>query len=507
MNITKTNAYNLFISSIEENNLDTILLNEKNQILIGLSGGSDSVFLFISLINLFKQNGINPSSKMFSAHINYSLRGKDSDTDQDFVKELCKKYNIILYDKKICFNSKENLEAKCRKIRFDFFYEICFKYGYNIVTLAHILEDRVENILIKLINGGSLESIVQPEILTIISNLTYIRPLLNISKKVIIESLNSINQNYRTDKTNFENDFLRNKVRNQILPIFSNIKPDWKKSAVKLIKALMNDNDYLKDKCSTLLKNHIINDKLFVIKIKDFINLHIALRIRFIINATKYISNYNTFLNQEVIYNIINKCESILKNNLSGTYYLYKDNYVSIWIEYNDLFVSKPLYNKKINPILIKINDFKKNLVEKFCKIYDYRLSYNFVRFNNNFDYKLKCKDNPFELYCYIQLKENSNYIRIRNIRNGDKIQIAKSKAKSVKKILSDLKISNKNREKSFVIETSEEIHFNSSSIVILIIYKNFDKSRINYLNHIRKAKTKDMKDFNEIFEFKLTKI
>ncbi len=493
MNITQTQAYNSFYSSIKKEKLYSLITSPNNKILIGVSGGSDSVFLLLSLLEVGNSNNLSV------AHINYSLRGKDSDNDQLFVENLCRKKNIKLFSKKVNIINKSNLEAKCRKIRFDFFKELSHKHNYNIIALAHILEDRVENIIMKLLKGGSLETMIQPFPEFTIDNLTYIRPLINIPKELIIGALHSVNQDYRADKTNFEDDFLRNKIRNSILPEFDKINPSWKKSASKLITNLSNENSYLNQKTQYIINKHLINDNddtsYFNMKLSELFKLNKAIIFRVLVNVIKTISNYNTILSQEIIDHIAKKLHKIYKSkNLSGTINIYQNKDISINTVYSELIIKTPSSDdtNRLQELTIDLNKIMINEEGKSLSIdfNGYEINCRTVNYKEDFDYKIKHSRTPNILSLFTQIKKGSGdkiEIRFRQIKNGDKINIQGNRKKNINKILGDYKIPIEDRKNSFLIEVIRpETH--SGQIIALIIHNSLMKSRINYLNYVRKT-------------------
>ncbi len=488
MSITLTTAYKQFEEFIKKENLYPIIENENSKILVGVSGGSDSVFLLIALLEFHKEY----SNRIGVANINYSLRGKDSDDDQIFVKQLCEKYGIPFFTKTVQIENKNNLEAKCRKIRFDFFKELCETHGYNVVGLAHILEDRVENVILRLIKGGSLESIIQPLPLQVINSITYIRPLLSIPKSCIIDALNYINQSYRTDKTNFENIHLRNKVRNLVLPIFDNINPKWRKSAIKLIKAIQTDNDYINTECKRIMSEVINDNNSFHIKLEDLFSLHASLRNRILIRATKKISNYSTFLSQDIIKDITEKIFEIYKSkNLSGTITIYEDNHLKIRTVYEKLIISKVCDKPNHNPTLTLSVEKLTNTKESHL-YNDYEIHCEILKYNDNTNYKINYDDFPFSFVLYACIDDDCKFIRFREFTSNDKIQIGKSQSKSISKILSDEKIPIDDRKLSTVIETSiDETFTQNNSIIALIIHNKIDKSRVNINNYVNRNTSK----------------
>ncbi len=191
------------------------LLSGKNKVILGLSGGPDSVFLFMQLLLFKKNNNID----IIAAHVNYNLRGQDSIDDMNFAESLCKSNGIkceILDTKAFPKEIDGNLEGKARKIRYDFFKELSKKYDTPYIIIAHTLNDLAETYLLKMINNSDPSSLFNMYYEKNMGNITIIRPIINIDKKTILAHLKMNNIPYQIDKTNddtlYERNFLRNKI-------------------------------------------------------------------------------------------------------------------------------------------------------------------------------------------------------------------------------------------------------------------------------------------------------
>lgn len=491
MIITKTQAYKNFYQYIKTSKLYPMLKSKEAKILVGVSGGSDSVFLLLSILETLKIENINIKNKLGVAHINYSLRGNDSDADQLFVENLCDKKNIKCFSKKIQIKNYANLEAKCRKIRFNFFKDLSNTHNYNVVALAHIFEDRVENLIMKLLKGGSLETMIQPKSRTLINELTYIRPLITIPKKLIMDALCSIGQSYRTDKTNFENEFFRNKIRNSILTEFDNINPNWRKSSIKLFRNLTDENLYLNKKTNKIIKKYLNNNNyLFKINLSQLFKLNKIIILRVLVNVVKILSKYNTILNQDIIRYVIKKLRKIYKNkNLSGTNIIYQNKHIMIKTVYSELLISKQNKNNIIDqkPILISVGDLVLNDTKLNIEYANYKIYCEILGYDKKENYKITYQKNMLRMFAKIDTPIKNLKLRLRQIENGDKIYIKEKQKKNVNKILGDEKIPLENRKKSFIIELDRN-DCPVNNIMAIIINDNLKKSRVNYLNYVRQT-------------------
>ena len=199
---------------IEKNHL----LNREALYLVGLSGGADSVVLMLILHEL--------GYRVEAAHCNFKLRGDESDRDENFVRNLCLERDIRLHV--IHFDTKEyaelhkvSIEMAARDLRYGYFRQLCKDIGAEGICIAHHRDDAVETLLMNLLRGAGIHGLTGIRA----KNDFVIRPLLCLSRREIVEYLDSIGQSYVTDSTNLEDDVLRNKVRLRVLPLLEEIAP------------------------------------------------------------------------------------------------------------------------------------------------------------------------------------------------------------------------------------------------------------------------------------------
>lgn len=187
-------------------------------ILIAVSGGVDSMVM----ANLFLSAGYNFSV----AHVNFNLRASQSVEDMEFVRKWCSDNGVHLFVKEVdtlkySEENKLSIEMAAREIRYDFFKEISAEKGFDYVAVAHNANDNVETLFLNLLRGTGLKGIcgIQKK------NGKVIRPLMFAKRSQIEDFAKTFGIEYREDKTNSENIFRRNKIRNQILPLFEQITP------------------------------------------------------------------------------------------------------------------------------------------------------------------------------------------------------------------------------------------------------------------------------------------
>ena len=187
-----------------------------DRVIAGVSGGADSVCLFLMLLELREKIGFD----LIVVHVHHGLRGEAADQDQQFVEALCEQHRIPLEIFRVNLESiakkrKQSLEEAGRMVRREAFDSVCKKYGGNKIALAHHQNDNAETLLWNLSRGTGLDGLggIRPV------NGKFIRPLLCMNRKEIEEYLAKRKQSYCIDETNAGTDYTRNKLRHLVLPI------------------------------------------------------------------------------------------------------------------------------------------------------------------------------------------------------------------------------------------------------------------------------------------------
>ena len=194
------------------------LFSVGESLLVALSGGADSVALLRVLLRL--------GYRCDAAHCNFHLRGEESNRDEEFCRTLCRQLGVALhithFDTQAYARQEGiSIEMAARDLRYAWFDELCREHDYTRVAVAHHRDDSVETLLLNLVRGTGLAG------LTGISsrNGRVVRPLLSVGREEIVAYLKVLGQEYVTDSTNLQDEFVRNKIRLQILPLLEKINP------------------------------------------------------------------------------------------------------------------------------------------------------------------------------------------------------------------------------------------------------------------------------------------
>ncbi len=232
---------------IEKNNL----ISKDQLILLGVSGGADSVALLRILLAL--------GYRCVAVHCNFHLRAEESNRDQQFVEQLCSRLGVKLeicsYDTiSYAAEKKISIEMAARELRYADFERLRQEYNANSIAVAHHRDDSVETLLMNLMRGTGIRGLtgIKPK------NGYVIRPLLSVERVEIEEYLNSIGQDYVTDSTNLETDYTRNKIRLNLLPLMRAINPNADRSientALHLQQAYLIYNDAVQKAIADVVK-------------------------------------------------------------------------------------------------------------------------------------------------------------------------------------------------------------------------------------------------------------
>ncbi|MCX7725995.1 MAG: tRNA lysidine(34) synthetase TilS [Chitinispirillaceae bacterium] len=190
------------------------ILRKKSSIIIGVSGGCDSVALLFILSQLVKKLEID---NLYVAHLNHGLRGEESDEEESLVKKHAETLGVKFFSKKISGHSlyESGLEEWARKERYAFFEEVKLQTGAEYIATGHTLDDQAETVLMRILRGcglNGLRGIAQ------VRDGYIIRPILTIRKDELREWLKKEKIEYKEDSSNADLHFMRNKVRHIILP-------------------------------------------------------------------------------------------------------------------------------------------------------------------------------------------------------------------------------------------------------------------------------------------------
>ena len=219
------------------------LLKKKDKVILGVSAGPDSMFMFYQFLKIKKEYNL----RLLCAHFNHGLR-KESDGEEIFLRKVCKKIGIeFISEKKNVqdFFNGDSLEQTARNLRLDFFLKCSRQTKIKKISLAHHKDDLAETVLMRLIRGSGLKGLRGFSSKSKFKNLTIIRPLIEIRKKDIVDWLEINKISYCIDKSNLNEKFLRNRIRLKLLPLLEGLNPNIRENLYNLARNISLDYDFI----------------------------------------------------------------------------------------------------------------------------------------------------------------------------------------------------------------------------------------------------------------------
>lgn len=243
------------LKKIKQHNTYCQLIKKGDRLVLGVSGGPDSVALLMIMADFQKKENLN----LIVAHVNYGLRGQDSERDEKLVRELSQKLGLKVLVKKYYAKKRAgNPEELMRDFRYSFFEEIRKKYRFDKVVVAHTLDDRVETFLMNLIRGSGIRGLISLKE----KRDRIIRPLLEVKKSEIVTWLKKKNIKFRIDKSNQDNSFYRNSIRNELIPLLEKkYNPSVKNKIFNLAQQLEEITNLVENKLKYVYNNVVIAQK------------------------------------------------------------------------------------------------------------------------------------------------------------------------------------------------------------------------------------------------------
>lgn len=231
------------------------LFEPTDHLLLAVSGGIDSMVM----LHLFQQLPY----KLAVAHVNFKLRGEESDADEQFLRAYCQSHSIELFVKhadtiSYSDNNKVSIQMAAREIRYAWFRGLKQSKGFSKVLVAQHADDSIETTFINIIRGTGIAGLKG-----IISNEHASRPLMCFSRAEIDQFAKQNNIKWREDSSNAKNDYLRNNLRNKILPLLDEISDSWRSNIVQLNKDVEETelilSKYYSEHVDKIFRNNLIN--------------------------------------------------------------------------------------------------------------------------------------------------------------------------------------------------------------------------------------------------------
>ena len=311
------------------------LINKGDKVVVGVSGGPDSICLLHVLYTLKQELGI----EIFVAHINHMIR-EAADSETQYVQNFCKKLDIKCFVKKenvtyLAKQQKKGTEEIGRQIRYEFFNEILTETDSNKIATAHNSNDRAETVILNILRGSGISGLKGIEVMR---EQKYIRPLIDINRTDIEKYCKENGLNPRYDESNDENIYSRNKVRNIIIPY---IKKEFNPNIIKTINRLSavatEENEYIqkivkKEYCQMATKE---NENI-ILDLKKFNDLELVIKRRIILYTINEVVHTTSGIEKVNIDDIIKLC-----NNNIGNKYIMPIKSIKVYIKKGKIYFLK----------------------------------------------------------------------------------------------------------------------------------------------------------------------
>ena len=433
------------LSTIKNN----IICLQGKQVIVGVSGGADSM----ALLDCLRQLSAELQLSIIVAHLEHGFRGAASIADADYVEQYCATYNIVFEMKsvnmpEIIADEKGSSQELSREVRYSWYRELTIKYKTPYVLLGHHRDDQVETIMMRVLQGTSIAGLSGMDICQERMGMTIVRPLLEVTKEQLLEHCREAGIVPREDISNADPKYLRNRIRRELLPLLEEkYNPNIAQALLNLAHLAKQDSCFIESHAREVFADvvkEITANKQYIIKRKQIETMHLALQSRVILLILYYLKS-DTRFEKKHIHMVIDWISEPFSGGIlqlaNGIVVVREPEYVRI--TYRDFLDGRALEE----PLLLPSGETIE-LPDGSCLITDVvkvdhaealRSSDILVKFDAD-------KLNSAKIYC-------------RSRKDGDRMSVWGMKgSKKVKNILIDAKVPAYERNRIPVIVSGEEI-------------------------------------------------
>ena len=323
---------NKVIETIKKYNL----IEHGDKLVLGVSGGPDSIAMLDILNEIKIDEKIDLNFQIVVAHINHMIR-EEADDDEKFVKDFCKKKNIEFYSRsidvqKLANTNKIGIEEAGRNARYEFFDEILKKTKSNKVAIAHNKNDKAETIIMNFMRGSGISGLKGIEE----KREKYIRPLIECERIEIEDYCEKNNLQPRVDKTNFENEYTRNKIRNIVIPyVKREFNPNIINTIDRLSKLVKEEEEYIEKQVKKSYYNLIVEEteKQIVLDLRKFNQEEKVIKSRLVLYTIMRLFGTSKGIEKIHVEDVIKLC-----NNNIGNKYLTPNKNIKILVKNHKIY-------------------------------------------------------------------------------------------------------------------------------------------------------------------------
>ena len=402
------------------------LLNDDDTVVLGVSGGPDSMCLLSLLLRVREQVNI----KIVVCHVNHMVR-KEALEEEAFVRKFALD-NKCFFELKTLAKIEKNFEAEARKLRYEFFKEIALNYHAKYIMTAHHGDDLIETVLMKIVRGSNIKGYSGFPIKSMVDDFYLVRPLIFYTKEDIVKYLDNNNIDYCIDQSNFEMDHIRNRIRGNIIPLLKKENSNVHLKFLEYQEELLANYNYINKVALKKLEEIYVNKKLNIAefnKLDDVIKRRVLeIIIRDIYKDSLYLITSNNTKE------IINLCLSKKPNGKVSLPLMY--NFVK---SYNEGYFKIVKYSKIDKALLKEVFEGNNQKLEVVKESTD------------TSNYTTRLLSSEIKMPLYVRTRINGDKIRIKNF-NG---------TRKLKSVLIDEKVDKEFRDGLLlVVDSNDEIVF-----------------------------------------------
>ncbi len=420
------------------------MISSGDRVLVGVSGGPDSVALLHILNRLKDKMGL----RLYPAHLDHMFRGKESQEDALFVANFCSELQLPLIQDRIdvpayLVENKASSQQGARDVRYEFYREATQRIGANKVAIGHHAGDQAETVLLNLIRGAGLKGL--KGIPPVRDNI--VRPLLEISKEDILEYCKVWNLSSRTDSSNLKTVYFRNKIRLELMPLLQEqYNSGIVDSLIRLSEIVRDEDEYLDILTENALKKVISSrgEERITIGLEEFSGLPGAIKRRLLVSVYKSLAGENQELSYNHVQSVIEAVDgggNHRRVQMPGGIFAIK-RYGCLEIIKEDSLPPIGFYQYRLNiPGITRISEINKDIV---AEIFD----------------RKDC-ENPKNLSAdeaLLDLETLSGPLFVRKRQEGDVFLPFGGGTVKLKKFLIDLKIPREQRDSIPIVTSGENI-------------------------------------------------
>ena len=452
---------NTIVPTVEQTIVAYRMFQPRDSVLVGVSGGPDSVALLHVLLKIAPRFSL----RLGIVHLNHCLRQEDSDKDAEFVAALAQKLNLPCYVqredvRKYKLESKLSLEEAARHVRYMFYEQAAEKNRFNKIALGHHADDNAELVLMYIFRGSGPLGIagIPPVRNAQNRNIQIVRPFIQISKSAIIDFLATKELNYVSDRTNKETKYLRNRIRRHLIPILKkSYNPRIIETLGRLAAIMGSEEEWIEDVILPVYEKMVLDcqDDKITLAVESLKGIHIAAKRRVI---RKAIGKVKGDL-RRITFSHIDSAISLVKNGTAG-WSLDLPNRIRIKRS-GDLL----LFSKEKGALRDIDANFRKGEIVSF----EYKIPKPTTLFIKEIDASLKLSEIDVEILpdfsnigqevAFFDIEALSFPLVLRNFQPGDRFNpLGMSGTQKVKKYFINKKVVKTKREKCPILLSRDKI-------------------------------------------------